>query len=125
MANPESGKYGTITKDGSELQPVTNWELTIDPNLDEYASNEDGGWYDNVDGTHRGTGSFQMVEKPTFEEGSTCALVLYSQDQYTYTFDARIGTISHTEDIEAGTVGRWDVAYRARGAINKSTGSYT
>ena len=123
MANRESGVYGTLTVDGVELTPLLGWTRNLDPHLEDWVDNTTAPWGTSKKTFSSMTGTITVGTRPSFDEGDEVALVLYSENQYTLTFDAVIGAGSHDEDIQGGSLGTWEFEYRSRGTVLKSTGS--
>jgi len=119
-----SGKNGTLSTGGSEEAAVTDWQLNTSSANDAYAANDTGGWKKREAGVKDATGSFNMKDKPTFNEGDKVALVLYTGDQYIYTMaSAIIDDIDVTTDMNDGTIVSWAINFSTDGAVVESTGS--
>lgn len=119
-----SGKSGTLTIAGSEETPVMDWELTITSANDSFAANNTGGAKDRVAGVQDASGTFNMADVCSVVQGALIALVLYTGEQI-YTLNAIIDLIGITTDINDGTKVVWAVAFSARQAVTKTTGSYS
>jgi hypothetical protein len=118
-----SGKDGTITVGGAEIVPVIDWRLRTSANMSKFGANDTGGWKGGVSGVKDSSGSFNMNDKPTFNEGAEIALVLYTgQDIYTLA-TALIESIEAVTDMNDGTVVAFAVTFQGTSAVAESTGS--
>jgi len=118
-----SGKNGTLTIAGQEETPVTNWKLTTSSANDAYAANDTSGWKKRVSGVKDSSGSFEMKDSPSVDEGDSIALVLYTGEDI-FTLDAIVESIDVETDMNDGTIVGFIVNFAGDGAVTKSTGSY-
>lgn len=120
-----SGKDGTLTVGGAEVTPVTDWRLETSANISKFGANDTSGWKAGVSGVKDSSGSFNMKDKPTFNEGDEVALVLYTgQDVYTLA-TALIERIACVTDMNDGTTIEHAVTFSGTSAVAESTGSYS
>jgi hypothetical protein len=93
--------------------------------MGKFAANDTGGWKAGVSGTKDSSGSFNMNDKPTFNEGDEIALVLYTgQDVYTLA-TALIESIESVVDVNDGPPVSFAVTFQGTSAVSESTGSYS
>jgi hypothetical protein len=120
-----SGKDGTLTVGGAEETPILDWRLRTSANMGKFAANDTGGWKGGVAGVKDSSGSFNMNDKPSFNEGDEIALVLYS-GQDIYTLDtALIESIEAVVDVNDGPPVAFAVTFQGTSAVSESTGSYS
>ncbi len=120
-----SGKDGTVTVGGAEITPVLDWRMRTAANMALFGANDTGGWKGGVSGVKTASGSFNMNDKPTFNEGDEIALVLYTgADIYTLA-TALVESIDVVTDMNDGTVVAFAVTFQGTSAVSESTGSYS
>jgi hypothetical protein len=119
-----SGKNGTVKWGGSAEAHVTNWTLTTTSNNAAFASNDTSGWKTRVAGVRDSSGSFTMKDKPSFEEGYSAELILYT-DARIYTVTVVIDSIGTACNMNDGTEVTWEVAFSGKGAVVITSGSAT
>ena len=120
-----AGTDGTITIGGSEVTPITDWTLETFANIDKYGANDTGGWKGGKSGVKDSNGSFNMKDKPSFDEGDEVALVLYDgQDIYTLA-TALIGRIRTVCDMNDGTIIARAITFEGTSAVVPTSGSYS
>ncbi len=118
-----AGTDGTATAAGAEETPITTWTLEIFANVDKYAANDTAGWKKGKAGVKDSTGSFDMKDKPSFNEGDEVALVLYD-GQDIYTVAVIIERIRTVCDMQDGTIIARAITFTGNGAVAEATGSY-
>jgi predicted secreted protein len=113
----ESGKNGKVTVNSGDQAECTNWKLKRSGNLQAWGSSSSGGWKKRLSGTKDWSGSFEMKEEPSFEEGDTVTLALYRNATQAYTGEALIADISTECDIDNGAPNGWTISFEGNGPI--------
>jgi hypothetical protein len=119
----KSGKLGTITISGVEETPVGNWTCDRMANLDEYAANDTGGWTKRKAGVKDASWTWDMVDKPSVDEGDEVTIVGYDGTENITTQDVVIETIKEVVDVNKGTIIKYNVTAKGNGPLVSSTGS--
>jgi len=117
-----SGKDGTVTIGGSAEAAVQDWFIEPFANLDDFATNDTAGWKNRVAGVKDTTGGFNMLDKPSFNEGDDVAFVGYT-NQDIYSQNVMIERIRVNCDMNTGAAVSFAVTFQGNGALTISTGS--
>lgn len=104
MATPKSAKSGTGTWNGTTIGNLTDISFDDAQDLDVYASSSTAGQKSRIAGHQDASGSFTMIEPPTFAKGDEGVLVL-KEDGTIESFNggAIIGNIQRGIPVEDGT----------------------
>ena len=118
-----SGKCGTLHITGVAVIPVRNWVWNGDANLKEYGDNETGGWTDQVSGTMKANGTYQVrvdnVEALAHGIGNARIQAQFHLDGTGANYIEgyiKLGAISITADINDGAEENWDCTWANSGA---------
>jgi hypothetical protein len=118
----ESGKDGTVYIGASEETPVTDWTLTRTVASAPYVANDTGGVTKRKAGAGDSSGSFNMADKPSFNEGDE--VTFFGWDGSTsYTVAVLITSIVAVANFAGTAVSGHAVSFEGNGAITIGSGS--
>jgi hypothetical protein len=119
-----SGKTGYVTIDGSAESDVQDWTISDDANATAYGSSNTGGRKKRLAGTGDCTGSFTMLQVPSFDAGGTGQFVGHTggiTGGEIYTAEIFIETVTPNVNINDGTPSSWNVTFGGNGAFSHTT----
>lgn len=116
MAEPRSGKGGNALVSAVALPQLNSLKVSNKANNHAYASNETNGHKKRVTGTKDRTGSFTLLDLPTFNEGDHITAVIKLDSSTTYkTMPIVIDNIDVTIDLDEGAPISYDVSFSGDG----------
>ena len=123
MADPVSGKDGTVHWDTSQLSQVTAWNLSEVCETKPYHTNESGGTRKRVAGVMDWTATVTVKDRPTCNPGDTATLELALDSGGYYSGPGILQARDPTVDIDGGEINSWDLRFEANGAMTFTSGS--
>tara|TARA_Y100000310_G_C20333775_1_gene646490 strand:+ start:79 stop:447 length:369 start_codon:yes stop_codon:yes gene_type:complete len=100
----KSAKNGTVRFDGAAVAHAT--DISVEDSVDEdvYASSSTGGQKSRIRGHEDASGSFTVIQKPSFNVGSVGILLLKEDGSVTiFNGGAQINSIGTSVPVEGGT----------------------
>jgi len=122
-----SGKNGTLTGTpgtGDVGAEITDWNSSLTIEDLNATSMSSGGYYDNVEGIKKGTGSFKAIGQSTLAVEGTVTSAVFAvgstTGQLTLTGDILISEVNITTPVE-GDVVTFEATWVFRGSFARGT----
>lgn len=117
-----SGKDGSVKVSDSPEAAVQDWEVDDATELHPYHTNDSGASRQRCAGVKDWTGSFNMLDKPSFVSGASIEFAGYT-DQDILSGTALVQSIRVRDPIEGGEPVSYAVTIGGHGDLEWTTGS--
>lgn len=119
----QSGNQGYISLGSSDIQELKFWDSNLNKNLKTYGSRSGAGWTQNIIGNKTMSGTIRGNYDPTdpindhVDTDGLVALELHLDENDYYSFNARLGEIQLSSDLDTGDPQEWSCTYESSGAV--------